>query len=61
MRRAAVETAARWQWSDFRLALARNVIEGLRDAGYSECIDEFNPCNVHAVKNNNFGMYPGYR
>jgi glycosyltransferase involved in cell wall biosynthesis len=34
MRRAALQTAARWQWSDFRNALARNVGEGLRAAGY---------------------------
>lgn len=34
MRRSAIETAARWQWSDYRLALARNVEEGLREAGY---------------------------
>jgi glycosyltransferase involved in cell wall biosynthesis len=32
MRRAALETAAAWQWSDYRLALSRNVLEGLRRA-----------------------------
>jgi glycosyltransferase involved in cell wall biosynthesis len=35
MRRAAIETAARWQWCDYRRALVRNVSEGLREAGYS--------------------------
>ena len=35
MRRAALETATRWQWCDFRQALARNVIGGLRQAGYA--------------------------
>jgi glycosyltransferase involved in cell wall biosynthesis len=35
MRRAARETAASWQWDDFRCALARNVIAGIRKAGYS--------------------------
>jgi glycosyltransferase involved in cell wall biosynthesis len=35
MRSAALETAARWQWPDFRRALARNVEEGLREAGYA--------------------------
>src|SRR5262249_47330293 len=35
MRRAALETAKRMQWSDFRQALARHVINGLRKAGYS--------------------------
>jgi glycosyltransferase involved in cell wall biosynthesis len=35
MRRAARETAANWQWSDFRTALAHSVIDGLREAGYS--------------------------
>jgi glycosyltransferase involved in cell wall biosynthesis len=35
MRRAALETAARWQWRDFRQALAGNVIDGLRQAGYA--------------------------
>ena len=34
MRSAAFQTAAQWQWSDFRHALVRNVGEGLRDAGY---------------------------
>jgi glycosyltransferase involved in cell wall biosynthesis len=34
MRRAALETAERWQWPDFRQALVRNVVDGLRDAGY---------------------------
>ena len=35
MRRAALETAARWQWHDYRLSLVGNVIEGLRGAGYA--------------------------
>jgi glycosyltransferase involved in cell wall biosynthesis len=35
MRQAALETAKRMQWSDFRQALARQVIDGLRDAGYA--------------------------
>jgi glycosyltransferase involved in cell wall biosynthesis len=35
MRRAALETAARWQWHDYRLSLAGNVIDGLRGAGYA--------------------------
>jgi glycosyltransferase involved in cell wall biosynthesis len=35
MRNAARETAARWQWSDFRHALARNVVDGLREKGYA--------------------------
>jgi glycosyltransferase involved in cell wall biosynthesis len=34
MRRAALETARRWQWCDYREALARNVMDGLREAGY---------------------------
>ncbi len=34
MRRAALATAAHWQWCDFRQALARNVIEGLGEAGF---------------------------
>ena len=34
MRRAALETAARWQWHDYRQKLASNVIEGLQEAGY---------------------------
>jgi glycosyltransferase involved in cell wall biosynthesis len=36
MRGAALETAARWQWHDFRSALAHNVVQGLREAGYAE-------------------------
>jgi glycosyltransferase involved in cell wall biosynthesis len=35
MRRAARETAARWQWCDFRKALAGNVTDGLRQFGYA--------------------------
>lgn len=35
MRRAASETAARWQWYDYRHALADNVTAGLRAAGYA--------------------------
>jgi glycosyltransferase involved in cell wall biosynthesis len=35
MRQAALDTAKRMQWGDFRQALARNVIAGLREAGYS--------------------------
>jgi glycosyltransferase involved in cell wall biosynthesis len=36
MRRAARDTAARWQWDDFRRRLACDVVEGLREAGYTE-------------------------
>jgi hypothetical protein len=35
MRRAASETAARWQWHHYRQALADNVTAGLRAAGYT--------------------------
>src|SRR5262249_42953043 len=35
MRQAALETAARWQWCDFREALAHNVTDGLREFGYA--------------------------
>jgi len=35
MRRAALETATRWQWCDFRQALARKVIDGIQEAGYA--------------------------
>jgi glycosyltransferase involved in cell wall biosynthesis len=35
MRRVALETAARWQWRDFRQALVCNVVDGLREAGYA--------------------------
>jgi glycosyltransferase involved in cell wall biosynthesis len=35
MRKAALETAARWQWGDYRQRLARVVIEGLQQAGYN--------------------------
>jgi glycosyltransferase involved in cell wall biosynthesis len=35
MRRAARETAARWQWCDFRKALAGHVTDGLRQFGYA--------------------------
>ncbi len=34
MRRAALETAKAWQWCDYRQALARNVMDGLREAGH---------------------------
>jgi glycosyltransferase involved in cell wall biosynthesis len=34
MRRHAAETAAAWQWSDYRETLARNVRDGLGQAGY---------------------------
>jgi glycosyltransferase involved in cell wall biosynthesis len=34
MRRAALETAARWQWKDFRRALVPKIVDGLREAGY---------------------------
>jgi glycosyltransferase involved in cell wall biosynthesis len=34
MRGAALETARRWQWDDFRRALSANVLEGLRSAGH---------------------------
>jgi glycosyltransferase involved in cell wall biosynthesis len=34
MRPAALETAARWQWSDFRRELAGHLIKGLKDKGY---------------------------
>lgn len=35
MRRAALQTAAHWQWHDYRQALTHNVCEGLREAGYT--------------------------
>jgi glycosyltransferase involved in cell wall biosynthesis len=35
MRFAALETAARCQWRDFRQALVRNVVDALRQAGYA--------------------------
>jgi glycosyltransferase involved in cell wall biosynthesis len=35
MRRAAMETATRWQWRDFRNALSHNVVDGLRQYGYA--------------------------
>jgi glycosyltransferase involved in cell wall biosynthesis len=35
MRRAALETAASWQWHDFRRTLSRSVLDGLRGAGYA--------------------------
>jgi glycosyltransferase involved in cell wall biosynthesis len=40
MRRAALETARRWQWRDYRQALARNVLDGLREIGYIACVGE---------------------
>jgi glycosyltransferase involved in cell wall biosynthesis len=36
MRSAALETAERWQWHDFRQALTGNVIDALRDVGYAQ-------------------------
>jgi glycosyltransferase involved in cell wall biosynthesis len=38
MRQAAIESAARWQWRDFRQSLVRNVIAGLHDAGYTSLL-----------------------
>lgn len=35
MRRKALETAARWQWSDYRRELLNNVKKGLNNAGYA--------------------------
>jgi glycosyltransferase involved in cell wall biosynthesis len=35
MRQAALETAASWQWSDYRLALIENLRDGLIAAGYN--------------------------
>ena len=35
MRRAAQQTAARWQWRDFRQTLRANVTHGLRQLGYA--------------------------
>ncbi len=35
MRKAALETAANWQWSDYRHALVENLQDGLQVAGYS--------------------------
>lgn len=35
MRKAAIKTAASWQWSDYRALLMRSVREGLSQAGYS--------------------------
>lgn len=34
MRKAALETAASWQWSDYRRALLENLRDGLTAAGY---------------------------
>lgn len=34
MRQAAIETAASWQWSDYRQALIKNIHDGLLKAGY---------------------------
>ncbi|UBF28984.1 glycosyltransferase family 4 protein [Kovacikia minuta CCNUW1] len=34
MRQAALETAAKWQWSDYRQALIENLLDGLKAAGY---------------------------
>lgn len=36
MRGAALETAERWQWHDFRQALAGNIVEALRKNDYSQ-------------------------
>lgn len=35
MRQAAMETAAGWQWADYRTALVRNIDQGLQKAGYA--------------------------
>jgi glycosyltransferase involved in cell wall biosynthesis len=35
MRQAALDTAASWQWSDYRKALVNNLLDGLKVAGYS--------------------------
>jgi glycosyltransferase involved in cell wall biosynthesis len=35
MRGSAIDTAAAWQWSDYRQALAHNVRHGLKEAGYA--------------------------
>jgi glycosyltransferase involved in cell wall biosynthesis len=35
MRNAALDTAKRMQWGDFRQALVRHVVDGLRQAGYA--------------------------
>jgi glycosyltransferase involved in cell wall biosynthesis len=35
MRRFALETALSWQWPNYRLALSRNVKEGLKEVGYA--------------------------
>jgi glycosyltransferase involved in cell wall biosynthesis len=35
MRQAALETAERWQWCDFRKALIQNVTGGLREFGHA--------------------------
>jgi glycosyltransferase involved in cell wall biosynthesis len=34
MRQAALETAASWQWSDYRQVLVETLLDGLRVAGY---------------------------
>lgn len=35
MRQAALETAASWQWSDYRRVLIENLADGLKAAGYT--------------------------
>lgn len=35
MRKAALATAAKWQWSDYRQSLIQNLNEGLQQAGYA--------------------------
>jgi glycosyltransferase involved in cell wall biosynthesis len=40
MREAARETAAYWQWSDFRKALVTNLMDGLQAAGYTMSLNQ---------------------
>jgi hypothetical protein len=35
MRRAALETAAQWQWHDYRQALSGALVDALRAEGYA--------------------------
>lgn len=43
MRQAALDTARRWQWSDYRAALIEAVASGLRRAGYSPSFQPLPP------------------
>ena len=36
MRQAALDTAAKWQWSDYRAKLIESINEGLQKSGYAK-------------------------